>query len=67
MPSESFDQFRAIDAATVCSLQGDGGIDEDTLAAHLSASPGRSRKTPTWPCGTTASPRRTDRCRCSEH
>lgn len=37
MPSESFDHFRGIHAATVCPLQGDGGIDEDTLAAHLSA------------------------------
>ena len=37
MPSESFDRFRGIHAATVCPLLDDGGIDEDTLAAHLSA------------------------------
>lgn len=37
MPSESFDHFRGIHAATVCPLLDDGGIDEDTLAAHLSA------------------------------
>jgi 4-hydroxy-tetrahydrodipicolinate synthase len=37
MPSESFDHFRGIHAATVCPLRDDGGIDEDTLAAHLSA------------------------------
>ena len=33
----SSDRFRGIHAATVCPLLTDGSIDEDTLAAHLSA------------------------------
>jgi 4-hydroxy-tetrahydrodipicolinate synthase len=37
MPSPSIDRFRGIHAATVCPLLDDGRIDEDALAAHLSA------------------------------
>ncbi|CAN5693237.1 hypothetical protein BH11PSE13_BH11PSE13_36040 [soil metagenome] len=37
MSSASSDRFRGIHAATVCPLLADGRIDEDTLAAHLSA------------------------------
>ena len=37
MPTQSIDRFRGIHAATVCPLLDDGRIDEDTLAAHLSA------------------------------